>query len=258
MQMEHLKIQREGHVLIMTLDRKDKMNAFTPGMLHSLSEAFTWMEDNPEIRCGVLVAEGDHFTSGLDLEKVGPEVMNGKPLFGENKVDPVRTVGRHKTKPVVMAVKGYCLTVGVELILANDIAIAGENTLFGQIEIKRGIFPFGGATVRMPQRCGWGNAMRYLLTGDLFDAREALRIGLIQEITPHSPEDRAIELAGIIASQAPLGVYATLKSAYKSLHNESEALRDLVPAAMTLMQSSDAREGMMSFIERRSAKFTGE
>ncbi len=247
----------DGHVLIITLDRQEKMNAFTPGMLAGLAAAFTQMEEDKEVRCGVIIANGDHFTSGLDLASVGPEVMNGKPLFGIEDIDPMRTTGRHKTKPVVLAVKGYCFTVGMELILANDIAVASKNTTFGQIEIKRGIFPFGGATVRMPQRCGWGNAMRYLLTGDRFDAEEAFRIGFVQELVEGAPESRAFEIAHTITAQAPLGVYATLKNAELSLHNQNEAISQLLHEARKLMDSNDAREGLMSFIERRDARFTG-
>ena len=88
------------------------------------------------------------------------------------------TANRSRTKPLVAAVHGKCLTLGIELLLASDVRIAAENATFAQIEIKRGIFPFGGATLRFPEAAGWGNAMRWLLTGDEFDAKEALRIGL--------------------------------------------------------------------------------
>ena len=90
---------------------------------------------------------------------------------------------RKRTKPLVVAVNGKCLTVGIELILAADICIAAEDATFAQIEIKRGIFPFGGATLRFPERAGWGNAMRWLLTGDEFDAKEAFRIGLRRKLS---------------------------------------------------------------------------
>ncbi len=118
--------------------------------------------------------------------------------------------------PSIAAVNGKCLTVGIELVLAADICVAAENATFAQIEIKRGIFPFGGATLRFAERAGWGNAMRWLLTGDEFDAHEAYRIGLVQEIVADNTQlDKAIEIATRIAKQAPLGVYATIKSARK-------------------------------------------
>lgn len=113
-----------------------------------------------------------------------------------------------------MAVQGLCFTLGIELILAADIAVAAEGTRFAQIEIKRGIFPFGGATLRFHQRAGWGNAMRWLLTGDEFDAREAWRMGLVQEVVePGRQHERALAIAETVARQAPLGVQATLASA---------------------------------------------
>ena len=156
-----------------------------------------------------------------------------------------------------MAVHGRCRTLGIELALAMDTVVAAESTRFAQIEIKRGIFPFGGATYRMVQTAGWSNAMRWLLTGDEFDAREALRIGLVQEIVPAGKQlERAVQIAETIAAQAPLGVRATIASARKAL-NEEAAARALMPELLRLMGSEDAREGLMSFLERRAAKFTG-
>lgn len=256
--MENITIKKEGHLLLIGLNRQDKMNAFTPAMLRSLSRAFTVLEEDQDLRCGFLYGEGDHFTAGLDLAQVGPEVGKGKPLFDENHIDPLQTQGRKRTKPVVMAVKGYCLTIGMELVLANDITVAHRDTKFGQIEIKRGIFPFGGATVRMPQRCGWGNAMRYLLTGDLFSGEEAYRIGMVQDVTDEDPFIKAKEIAMTIAQQAPLGVQASLSSSLDAVHNvEASALKDLLPTARKLMQTEDAHEGLQSFIERRKANFKG-
>ena len=96
--------------------------------------------------------------------------------------DPLGVYGPPVTKPVVIAIQGICYTIGIELMLAADIRVAARTARFGQLEIKRGIFPFGGATFRLPQRVGWGNAMRWLLTGDEFGADEAHRIGLVQEV----------------------------------------------------------------------------
>lgn len=256
--MSLVTLSIDDHVLKMSLNRADKMNAFNLGMLQELAEAFTQLEDTPDLRCGFLFGEGSNFTSGLDLTEVGPAVQSGSFLFKEDLVDPLQVSGRKRTKPVVIAVSGYCLTIGMELILANDICIAHPESKFGQIEIKRGIFPFGGATVRMPQRCGWGNAMRYLLTGDLFSGEEAFRIGLVQELA-EDPVDVGIQMAKTIAAQAPLGVYATLASGQEMLQNGQEvALEKLNNTARKLMNSEDAREGLLSFVERREANFQGK
>ena len=118
---------------------------------------------------------------------------------------------------MVAAAQGRCLTLGIELLLAADVRVASADTRFAQLEVLRGIYPFGGATIRLPRQAGWGNAMRWLLTGDEFDATEALRIGLVQEVADDAAaaQAKARELAHTIADHAaPLGVRATLASAH--------------------------------------------
>ncbi|UXX81063.1 crotonase/enoyl-CoA hydratase family protein [Reichenbachiella carrageenanivorans] len=246
------------HVLHIVLNRAEKMNAFTYAMLQELSDAYTQMENDSDIRCGLLYAHGDHFTTGLDLADVSKHIQKGATLFAEGNIDPLQVFDKNRTKPVVIAVHGHCLTIGIEMILASDICVAGENTKLGQIEVKRGILAFGGATLRFHQRCGWGNAMKYLLTGDTFDAQEALRIGLVQQVAA-DPIVAATALAERIAQQAPLAVQATLASAKTALLDGQEAAeKQLMPTLHHLMQTSDAQEGLMSFLERRTAKFEGK
>ncbi len=257
------RVTREtrGHVCLIGIDRPAKLNAFTWTMIQDLSTAYTEYEHDPELRCAVVYAQGDHFTTGLDLADVAPAVAAGQLHFEDGAVDPWGGLyGAARTKPMVCAVQGRCMTLGIELMLAADIAVAATNARFSQIEIKRGIFPFGGATIRMVQAAGWGNAMRYLLTGDEFDAAEAYRIGLVQEVVePGSQLDRAVEIAETIAAQAPLGVQATLASARTALiAGFDTAARGLYPKIIELMQTEDAREGMMSFLERRQARFRGK
>lgn len=255
-----VRIETHGHVRVIALDRAEKRNAFDLRMLRELAVGLTEAEDDPQIRAVVLCAEGEHFTAGLDLAEVGPAVAAGAPLFPADAMDPLGLRGRARTTPLVMAVQGWCLTIGIELLLAADIRLAAEGTRLGQIEINRGIFPFGGATIRLPQVAGWGNAMRWLLTGDIFDADEALRIGLVQEVTaPEALRERAIALAGTIARRAPLGVRATIESARTTLtEGPDAAAAKLLEQARALMSSADAAEGLRSFIERREAVFKGE
>lgn len=257
---KRITTEARGHVLLIGLNRPKKLNAFDPQMLQELAEAYGELERGP-YRCGVLFAHGEHFTAGLDLAKVAPVVMQGKGLFpDEGQIDPFGLHGPARTKPMVCAVHGRCLTLGIELVLASDITIAADDTKLAQIEVKRGIFPFGGATLRWVQASGWGNAMRWLLTGDELGAEEALRIGLVQEVAPRGAHlEKAIAIAETIAAQAPLGVQATLLSARNRLEKGFEgAAKELVPQILSLMQSDDAREGMMSFVERRTAKFEGK
>lgn len=254
-----ISLQTQDHVLMIGLDRAAKRNAFDLAMLRQLAEAMTTYEDDPSLRCAVIFAHGEHFTAGLDLSEVGPAVARGEPLFPAGAVDPLGLHGRVRSKPLIMAAQGWCLTIGIELLLAADIRVAAADTRFGQIEIRRGIFPFGGATLRLPQVAGWGNAMRWLLTGDTFDAAEAHRIGLVQEVTPPGQQvERAAALAATVAAQAPLGVRATLQSARTcDEQGQAAALAGMMDDVRAVMASDDAREGMRSFVERRTARFTG-
>ena len=257
-----ITIEQSGQILLIGLNRPAKRNAFDRQMLDELAMAYAQLEDSDDIRCGVLFAEGEMFTAGLDLAALAPKIaLSGEFAYPENSIDPLGLYGeRVRTKPIVAAVHGKCLTVGIELLLATDVRISSENATFAQIEIKRGIFPFGGATLRFPEIAGWGNAMRWLLTGDEFDAKEALRIGLVQEVVAHGKHlDKAIEIAETIAKQAPLGVRATIASARKSqLEGFDAAAKDLMPQVMKLFASEDASEGVQSFIERRDGNFKGK
>ncbi len=145
------------------------------------------------------------------------------------------------------------------MALAADIVVAAANVRFRQLEIGRGILPYGGATFRAPAQLGWGNAMRFLLTAEEFGAEEARRIGLVQEVVPAGRHvERAVEIARLIAAQAPLGVQGTLANARVARAASEQAavvqLRELLPG---ILQSEDAAEGLRSFVERRTAYFTG-
>jgi enoyl-CoA hydratase/carnithine racemase len=252
--------ERHGHVLLIGLDRVPKRNAFDRPMLSALAQAYGELDRDDDLRCGVLFAHGDHFTAGLELTQFVGTLGQGVQQLAEGEIDPLGITGPRLSKPLVCALQGICWTVGIELMLAADIRVAASNTRFAQIEIKRGIYPIGGATIRFVREAGWGNAMRYLLTGDEFSAAEALRIGLVQEVVePGQQLSRAEEIAQTIARQAPLGVRATLASARLALTaGEEEAMRRLASDLLPLMQSEDVQEGVRSFIERREANFKGK
>jgi enoyl-CoA hydratase/carnithine racemase len=229
-------------------------------MLADLSRAYALLENDETLRAGVLIAHGDHFTAGLDLIDVGPYIAEGRDPFPDGGRDPWRLDGDW-TKPVVAAAHGRCLTLGIELLLAADIRVAASDSRFAQLEVLRGIFPFGGATFRLPRQAGWGNAMRWLLTGDEFDADEAQRIGLVAEVVEgaDAAQARARKIAHTIADRAaPLGVQATLASAHLArAQGDAAAVDQLRPEVTRLFGSADAAEGVQSFIERRPARFGG-
>ncbi len=255
-----LTVERRGHVLLMGLNRPDKRNAFNIELLMELGRAYESLERDEELRCGVLFAHGEHFTGGLDLAEVGPALADGTLAYPDDARDPWRNDGKPWTTPVIAVAQGWCMTLGIELLLAADIRVASADCRFAQLEIQRGIYPFGGATLRLPREAGWGNAMRWLLTGDEYDAAEAHRIGLVQEVTePGRQLERAIEIAERIATRsAPLGVRTTLQSAQRALaEGDPAAAARLTPDMVSLLQTADGAEGMMSFIERRPANFIG-
>jgi enoyl-CoA hydratase len=258
--LDTVSLELDGHVLLIGLNRPHKRNSFDRAMLADLARAYALLESDTSVRAGVLFAHGDHFTAGLDLVDVGPNIAAGQTPVPDDGRDPWRLDGPWTT-PVVAVVQGWCMTLGIELLLAADIRIAAAGTRFTQLEVRRGIYPFGGATIRFPREAGWGNAMRWLLTGDEFDAAEAHRIGLVQEVAedPAAALARAREIAHTIAdSAAPLGVRATLASAHLAREQgEAAAIEQLRPAVTELFASEDAAEGVQSFIERRQAQFQG-
>ncbi|MBP8027141.1 MAG: crotonase/enoyl-CoA hydratase family protein [Acinetobacter sp.] len=255
------KVSREirGHLFMIGLDRAAKRNAFDSHLIHDLSLALTEYEDHAELRCAVIFAHGEHFTAGLDLVELQPKLSSGIFSYDEHQINPWGTSGRARKKPVIVAVQGFCYTAGIELMLNADIAIAQDNTQFAQMEVQRGILPFGGATARFVQAAGWSKAMRYLLTGDAFDAATALDLNLINEITTESPLNRAIELAEHIAQAAPLAVQATLASAKEAAEHGTEmAFSHLQQHLTPLLTTQDVQEGVMAMLQRRAPQFKGQ
>jgi enoyl-CoA hydratase/carnithine racemase len=226
-------------------------------MMLQLSEAMTLLDRDPDLWVGVLCAAGDHFTAGLDMPKFFGPGATAKPRPAEN-IDPFGMANRCR-KPVVTAVQGICFTVGIEMMLAGDIVVAADDCRFCQMEARRGIAPLGGAHFRFISRAGWGDAMYHLLLCDEFSAAEAHRIGLVQEIVAVGRQvERAMELAAIIARNAPLGIQVTKEAGRKFIEAGEQAAIDYVPKIRDrVMQSEDAAEGIRSFVERRSANFQG-
>jgi enoyl-CoA hydratase len=250
--------RKVGAILVITIDRPAKLNGFSAVMLDELSEAFTELENDPAMRCGVVCATGKNFTAGLELSKLSGRLAEGRSLFPVDKIDPVN-LQMLRTKPVVAAVQGICFTIGIELMLAADIVVAASDCRFAQLEVKRGIMAGAGATIRMAERAGLGNALRFLLTGDEFSAETALRLGFVQEVVPPGEESpRAIALAERIAAQAPLAVAATLSNVRKSVfEGPNAAVAELQILQTRLRSTEDATEGVRSFIEKRPGNFVG-
>jgi enoyl-CoA hydratase len=251
-----------GPLLLIAINRPAKRNGFTPKMFRELGQAYTRLDDDPALRVGVLHAVGEHFTAGLDLPTIAPLMQRGEKAVPLGLVDPL-DLGmegyRRRSKPMVVAVQGITYTLGIELMLAADIVIAADDCRFSQLEVKRGIMATGGATLRMAERAGLGNALLHLLTGDEFGAAEALRLNFVQKVLPAGQVlDEAVRIAEAIAAQAPLAVVATRRNARKAVeHGPVLAMQDFIAVQKGLSLSEDAAEGVRSFVEKRAARFQG-
>ena len=252
-------VEQKGHVLLIGLNRPEKLNAADMEMLQELALAYGKLDSDPELRVGLVFAHGDHFTAGLDLADVAPRLnADGLAMVPEGGLDPWGIQSKPVSKPVVIAIQGTCFTLGVELALNSEVVISAENAKFAQLEVSRGILPFGGATKRMPRSAGWSNAMRYLLTGDSFDATTALRLGIVNEVVPVGTEkDRAFEIAEKIAAQAPLAVQATLASARAALLDESAEDAFIGKRLARLAASKDAMRVMEAYLSKSPVTFEG-
>ena len=247
--------ETRGHVLLVGIDRPKKLNGFSPKMIRELAAAYTSYEADDDLRCLVLHGVGDNFTAGIELDRFD---LNDR-FAPSGMVDPLALHKPVATKPVLAAVQGICFTIGVELSLAADITVAADDTRFAMLEVKRGVLPVGGATMRMVERAGRGNAMKYLLTGDEWNAAEALRLGFVQEVVATGKQlDRAVEIAETIARQAPLAVRAVKESVRLSVEDgPAAAVKAFYEQLERLTGTEDFAEGVRSFIERREGRFHG-
>jgi enoyl-CoA hydratase/carnithine racemase len=252
-----VRTEVDGRICRIVVDNVAKKNAFTPDMMAELSNAFTAFDADDALWVAVLAFAGDHTTAGLDMPKFfGPNAE--KRNSREGNVDVFGLQKRCK-KPIVTAVQGIVFTIGIELMLAGDIVVAADDSRFCQMEAKRGIAPLGGAHFRFLSRTGWGNAMYHLFLCDEFTAPRAREIGLVQEVVPAGQQvERAMALAAIIAQNAPLGIQVTKEAALQYIeHGEAAAIAHIPKVRERVLNSADAREGIQSFIERRTAVFQG-
>jgi len=250
----------QDYVCLIGFNRVDKRNAFDSHMIAQLSDALTRYDNDDNLRCALIFAHGEHFTAGLDLMELQDKWDKGAFEFDDSQIDPWGISGKLRSKPIVVAVQGTCFTAGIELMLNSDVVIASDNCNFAQMEVQRGIMPFGGATVRFVQAAGWQKAMPYLLTGKAFDAQTAEKLNLVSEVVANGTEyECALTLAKEICQSAPLGVQALLSSAQDASRNgAAAALANIHSYLPSLFHSEDAKEGAMAMVERRESEFKGK
>jgi len=251
--------QRRGAVAKIELRRPEQSNAIDPPTLEALAAAYHRADHDKNVRVVVLHGAGTHFSVGLDPRAFLPELQARAFSFdGPSRINPFGTTTR-LSKPLVVAVQGTVGAMANELLLAADIRVAAEDTVFSQGEVSRGSSPAGGGSIRLPLEIGWGNAMRWILTGEPWDAAEALRVGLVQEVVPTGSQlTRAVELAETIAAHPPLAVRRTLGVGRRAVEGHAHHLfAELLPALYDLMDSEDFAERMAAMREGRKPTYVG-
>ncbi|MFJ3645232.1 crotonase/enoyl-CoA hydratase family protein [Streptomyces murinus] len=259
---EHLTVRREGATLVLTLDRPEARNALSLPMLVGLYDGWLEADADDTVRSIVLTGAGGSFCSGMDLKALAGDGMRGQAHHDRLKDDPDlhwKAMLRHHRprKPVIAAVEGPCVAGGTEILQGTDIRVAGESATFGLFEVRRGLFPIGGSTVRLPRQIPRTHALEMLLTGRPYSAREAADIGLIGHVVPDGTAlGKALEIAELINACGPLAVEAVKASVYESAEmTETEGLAAELACGWPIFATADAKEGARAFAEKRPPDF---
>ena len=262
-------LEKKGHVALVTLNRPEAHNAFSPEMLVRLAGHWEDIRNDPNIRVAVVTGAGEKaFCSGADLGQLIPLFSGARKPHNEwdQKLLDDRTIlGKgllrdfDVTKPVIAAINGFAVAGGMELAQGTDMGIAADTAKLGVQEVKWAIFPGGGSTVRLPRQIPYARAMELLLTGDLISAQEAYELGFLNRVVPRTQVlESAFELAEKIAANGPIAVQAIRKSARECQGRpESEALVMEARFSAPVFKSEDAREGPRAFMEKRKPVYVG-
>ncbi len=255
-----VELEVAGGVATIVINRPERLNALDAEAYQALSDAWVRVRDDADIRVAVITGAGERsFCVGADLKSF----VNAPAKLSEfwlTQHGQLLNRGLEIWKPVIAAVNGYCLGGGMTLLLATDMRVAAENATFGLSEVKRGILAGNGGTQRLLANLPYPIAMELLLTGEPLDAAEAARWGLVNRVVPQEKlMDTAMELAGKVASNAPLAVQASKELAVRSRDMDLATGLRLEQSLNRLLQfTSDAVEGPKAFAERRAPVFEGE
>jgi enoyl-CoA hydratase len=261
---EHLLTEKVGHTLVCTMNRPEAKNAFSGNMLSRMAEAWERADADDDIRVVILTGSSEVFCAGADLKSMTSEPDPGDEHAKRYKEDAGlawKALLRHYrlTKPLIAAVEGPAIAGGTEILQATDIRVAGEGATFGIAEVRRGLFPLGGSTVRLRRQIPYTIAAELLLTGKTITAQEALTIGLIGHVVPSGEAlKKAHEIADAIAENGPLAVKAVLRSLRETEGlPEAEALKVELEIGIPIFATNDSKEGPRAFAEKRKPSFTG-
>src|ERR1700729_820871 len=221
-----LTIERSGQIVLFGINRPYIQNRIDPETFEKLAEAYYQYDHDPSLRAAILFGHGENFSRGIDVEGFKSLAGTGKPwIASTGTIDPLAKRPPFLTKPLVVVTHGDTWNMAHEFHLVADIRIASADTLFGQDENTHGRFPGGGSTIRFPREVGWGDSMRYILTGDPCGGRVAYCIGEVQHVATHSSAalSQALAIAAKVAQCAPLGIATPLASAHLAIQATEEA-----------------------------------
>lgn len=262
----HCVVEQEGKTLIVTLSRPEAKNALTGRMLLGMYRAWRELDKNDKLICGILTGQGDTFCAGMDLkqgQEPHPEDVEFLNVMGEVPNIHWQALLRENQpmKPLILAVEGYALAGGTEMLQGTDIRVAAEDAVFGITEVQRGLYPVGGSSVRLRRQIPYCLAAEMLLVGESITAAQAKQYGLINHVVPKGQAlAKAKELANRIGENGPLSVKALIRTLREvpAYIPEQEALDKEFEIGWPIINSKDAKEGMRAFKEKRKAVFTGE
>ncbi len=259
----HTGYELDAHVLTVTLNRPERRNALNWRAYDELESAFRAADADPEVRCVIVTGADPAFCSGDDVGEImaGPDGGIGKRKDGviHRPANPTAMAALECSKPVIAAVNGAAIGWGVELALFADLRVASDKAKFSEMFVKRGLSCDVGGFYRLPALVGPEKAAELLFTGDLIDAAEALRIGLVSRMVPHAALlDEARALAARIAVNPPLAVKALKAGLTRSAYGDPRELGSwAMDTIYRLAQTDDHREGVASFLEKRAPVFHG-
>ena len=261
------RIEREGHVLIVTLNRPEAKNALSPAMLIGMYKAWRRLEEEDDLYCAVLTGEGETFCAGMDL-KVGPSGGEGEDA------DEIRRLMQEvpnlhwqallredrPNKPIILAVEGYALAGGTEILQGTDLRVVAEDAILGVTEVIRGLYPLAASTIRLRRQISYCRAAEILLLGDRITAGQALEWGLVNRVVPKGRAlEEALKMARRLCENGPLsikGITRSLRELDESVPM-AEALKIQDELGWPILLSEDAKEGMKAFKEKRKPDYKG-